>query len=172
MTGTGSNTHFIQGLGDTLQPLDVQVYGALFELANGDSTTAKKVLTYAKTNFQVTGRSIVKSTNAATYNNTYAATGPFSGYKPYQGDAGPKVLWFEATPMLRLATAASGDSTTTLDSWITSWKAITASSVGPLQADQTLTNAAFGVEYHVWPAAAPAAWVLLSQNAPTFFTSY
>jgi hypothetical protein len=74
--------------------------------------------------------------------------------------------------MLRMVTSALGQSTTTLDSWITSWKSITASTVGPLQADQTLTNAAFGVEYHVWPSAEPAAWVLLSQNAPTFFTSY
>ncbi len=172
IAGSGANTHFIQGLGDTVQPLDVQAYGALFELANGDSKTARRVLSYAKNHFLVTGRSIVKSTNPATYNNTYAATGPFSGYKPYQGDAGPGVLWFEATPMLRLVTAAVGDSTSTLDSWITSWNAITGSSVGPLQADQTLTNAALGVEYHVWPAAAPAAWVLLSQHAPTFFTSY
>lgn len=172
ITGTGTSTHFIQGLGDTAQPLDVQAYGALLELAIGNSTTASNVLTYAKSNFAVTGRSIVKSTNPATYNNTYAAAGPFSGYKPYQGDVGPNVLWFEGTPMLRMVTAALGQSTTTLDSWITSWKAITGSSVGPLQADQTLSNAAFGVEYHVWPAAAPAAWVLLSQNAPTFFTSY
>ncbi|HEX3561568.1 MAG TPA: hypothetical protein VHU24_01920 [Solirubrobacterales bacterium] len=172
VTGTGANTHFIQGLGDTVQPLDVQAYGALFELATGDSQSAKKVLGYAKSNFLVTGRSVAKSTDTATYNNTYAAAGPFSGYKPYQGDVGPNVLWFEATPMLRLVTAAVGDSTTTLDSWITSWKAIAGSSVGPLQANQTLTNAAIGVEYHVWPAASPAAWVLLSQNAPTFFTAY
>lgn len=172
LTGNGSNTHFIQGLGDTVQPLDAQAYGALFELANGNNTTAGRVLSYAKSNFAVTGRSIVKSTNPATFNNTYAAAGPFSGYKPYQGDVGPNVLWFEATPMLRMVTAALKQSTGTLDSWITSWKAITGSAVGPLQADQALTNAAFGVEYHVWPAAAPAAWVLLSQNAPTFFTSY
>ncbi len=172
LAGHGSSTHFIQGLGDTVEPLDAQAYGAFFELANGNSKTASRVLTYAKNHFAVTGRSIVKSTKAATYNNTYAAAGPFSGYKPYEGDVGPNVLWFEATPMLRMVTAALGQSTGTLDSWIASWKAITGSKVGPLQADQALTNAAFGVEYHVWPAAAPAAWALLSQNAPTFFTAY
>jgi hypothetical protein len=172
LTGTGTSTHFIQGFGDSVVPLDAQAYGALFEIANGNDTTASSVLTYAKTNLAVTGRSIVKSTNAATYNNTYAAAGPYSGYKPYLGDSGPNVLWFAGTPMLRMVTSALGQSTTTLDSWITSWKSITASTVGPLQADQTLTNAAFGVEYHVWPSAEPAAWILLSQNAPTFFTSY
>jgi hypothetical protein len=172
LTGSGTSTHFIQGLGDTVVPLDVQAYGALFEVANGNTTTASNVLTYAKNNLGVSGRSIVKSTNAATYNNTYAAAGPFSGYKPYLGDTGPNVLWFTATPMLRMVTSALSQSTTTLDSWITSWKNITSSTVGPLQADQALTNTAFGVEYHVWPSAEPAAWILLSQNAPTFFTSY
>jgi hypothetical protein len=170
--GTGSNTHFIQGLNDTVQPLDAQVYGALFEQATGDSTTAKKVLTYAKSNFAVTSRTIVKSTTPATYNNTYASTGSFSGYKPYQGDAGPNVLWFDATPMIRMGNAALGDSTSTLDSWISSWLAVGGSTVGPLQANQTLTNATLGAEYHVWPSAASAAWVLLSQSAPTFFTTY
>jgi hypothetical protein len=167
-----SGTRFIQGLNDNVEPLDVQALGSMFEVANGNTTTAKAVLSYAKSKFLVTGRSVVKSTSTATYNNTYAAAGPFSGYKPYLGDAGPNVLWFEGTPMLRSATAAVGDSTSTLDGWITAWKAIAGSSVGPLQADQTLSNAAFGVEYHVWPAAVPAAWVLISQNAPTFFTSY
>ena len=177
ITGTGTSTHFIQGLGDTVVPLDAQVYGALFEAAKNDSTTAGNVLTYAKNTFAVIGRSIVKSTDAATYNNTYAAAGPFSGYKPYQGDVGPRVLWFTATPMLRMVNSVLNQTiptptTATLDGWITSWKNITTSTVGPLQADQTLTNTAYGVEYHVWPSAEPAAWILLSQSNPTFFTSY
>jgi hypothetical protein len=172
LTGSGSSTHFIQGLGDTTVPLDVQVLGALFEEVNDHSTTADKVLTYAKNNFGVSGRSVVKSTNSATYNNTYQASGPFSGYKPYLGSSTPDILWFEATPMVRLASSVIGQSTSTLDSWVTAWKGITSSSVGPLQANQTLTNAPLGVEYHVWPAAAPAAWVILAQQAPTFFTTY
>ncbi len=172
LTGNGSSTHFIQGLGDTTVPLDVQVLGALFEEVNDHSTTADRVLTYAKNNFGVSGRSVVKSTNPATYNNTYQASGPFSGYKPYLGSSTPDILWFEATPMVRLASSVIGQSTSTLDGWITAWKGITSSSVGPLQANQTLTNATLGVEYHVWPAAAPGAWVILAQQAPTFFTSY
>jgi hypothetical protein len=172
ITGTGTSTHFIQGLGDTAQPLDVQILGALFEVANGNTTTAGNVLTYAKNNFATTGRSIVKSTDPGTYNNTYAAAGPFSGYKPYKDTLGPNVLWFDGTPMVRMLTSVLGQSTTTLDSWITSWRAVAGSTVGPLQANQTVSNTAFGVEYHVWPAASAAAWVLLSQSAPTFFTTY
>jgi hypothetical protein len=171
ITGSSSSTHFIQGLGDATVPFDVQVLGALFEEVSGHHSTATHVLNYAKNNFGVSGRSVVKSTNVATYNNTYQASGPFSGYKPYLGSNGPDILWFEATPMLRLATSVIGGSTNTLDSWITAWKAITGTS-GPLQANQTLTNETFGVDYHVWPAAAPAAWVILAQQAPTFLTSY
>ncbi len=170
LQGHGSGTHFIQGLGDGVQPLDAQAYGALFELVNGSSNTASKVLGYAKSKFSVSGRSIVKSTDPATYNNTYSAHGPFSGYRPYLESSGPNVLWFEATPMLRLVTKALGQSTSTLDSQISSWLAITPGS-GPLQADQALTNTAYGVEYHVWPSAAPAAWVLMAQDAPGFFTA-
>jgi hypothetical protein len=166
------STHFIQGLADTAQPLDAQALGGLFEAANGNTKTASKVLSYAKNNFAVSGRSIVKSTNAATYNNTYSAAGPFSGYKPYKDSTGPDGLWFNGTPMIRMLTSVLGQSTSTLDGWINSWRAVAGSAVGPLQADQTLTNTAFGVEYHVWPAASAAAWVLLAQNAPTFFITY
>jgi hypothetical protein len=170
--GSSSTTHFIQGVGDTVQPLDVQVLGALFEVQNGDTATAGKVLSYAKANFAVTNRSIVKSTNTDTFNDTYSAAGPFSGYRPYQADTGPNILSFEATPMIRMATSVLGQSTSTLDSWITAWRAVAGSTVGPLQSDQTLSNAAYGVEYHVWPSAATAAWVLLGQQSPTFFTTY
>jgi hypothetical protein len=65
-----------------------------------------------------------------------------------------------------------GQSTTTLNSWITAWQAVAGPSVGPLQADQTITNTTFGVEYHVWPSASAAAWVILAQQAPNFFTTY
>jgi hypothetical protein len=170
---SGTSTHFIQGLGDLAQPLDVQALGAMFEVANANNyTAAANVLTYAKANFALTGRSITKSTDTATYNNTYAATGPFSGYKPYKDTTGPSVIVFDGTPMLRMLTAAVGQSTMTLDSWISSWRAVAGTSVGPLQSDQTVSNAAFGVEYHVWPSAASAAWVILAQQAPTFFTTY
>jgi hypothetical protein len=172
LTGSGANTHMMQGLGDSVQPLDAQTYGALFEMATGDSGATSRLLTYAKNNFLVSGRSVVKSTNPATFNDTYAATGPFTGYKPYYESSGPNVLWFEATPMLRAVSVLVGQSTGTLDSYISSWQAITGPSVGPLQSDQALTNTAYGVEYHVWPSAAPAAWILISQKAPTFFTTY
>jgi hypothetical protein len=167
-----SGTYFIQGLGDTVRPLDVQALGAQYEKLLGNVTPAKAVETYAVNNFAVSNRSIVTSTDPATYNNTYSAPGPFSGYRPYLGDTGPKVLWFEGTAMLRSAAAATTQPLSTLDTQIKAWQAITGSSVGPLQSDQTLSNPAFGVEYHVWPSAAPAAWVLIAQKSAGFFTVY
>ncbi len=167
-----SGTHFIQGLGDKVVPFDVQAYGAMYLQSRGDSAAASAVLAFAAQNFTVDKRSIVKSTGDATYNDTYAAEGPFSGFRPYAEPASPGVLWFEATPMLRQAAASLGEDTTTLDGWITSWREITAKrDGGPLQSDQTLNDFAYGVEYHVWPAASPAAWVLLGQNDATFFSS-
>ena len=33
-----------------------------------------------------------------------------------------------------------------------------------LEADSTMTNVDYGVEYHVWPALAPTAWLMLAQQ--------
>jgi hypothetical protein len=39
----------------------------------------------------------------------------------------------------------------------------------PLQADQAGTSVAYGEEYHVWPAAAAGAWMLLAGHAAPLF---
>ena len=66
--------------------------------------------------------------------------------KPLQDIAG--------TPMIRQAHASLGQSVSTLDAWIASWRAVTSKSGGaPLQSDRTVESTAYGVEYHVWPAA-------------------
>ena len=38
----------------------------------------------------------------------------------------------------------------------------------PVMADRTLTSAAYGEEYHVWPSAAGGAWLLIALDKPTF----
>lgn len=38
----------------------------------------------------------------------------------------------------------------------------------PLQTDRTLSSDAYGVEYHVWPAAAAGAWLMLAQSGPAW----
>jgi hypothetical protein len=167
-----SGTRFIQGLDDGVEALDVQVLGSVFEQSIGDYETASAVLSYAQSQFAVADRSITESADKDSYNESYAAPGPFSGFRPYTEKSSPDLLWFEGTPMIRLAAAGLKQNTDELDNSINSWREVTGDSVGPLQANEALSNTAFGVEYHVWPAASAAAWVILAQQAPTFFTTY
>jgi hypothetical protein len=111
--------------------------------------------------FALSGHSISLSLEPASYNETYASPGPFTGYAPYVGSGAPNVLWFEGTAEMRLATALYGQSTSAPEESMTRWEALTQSEDGaPLQSDQTVNDPAYGVEYHVWPAAAAAAWVI------------
>ena len=78
----------------------------------------------------------------------------FAGYRPFTD--GPNVLWLEGTLMMRLAKARLGSPVAELDRNADRWAALTAPRM-PLQVDR-----AAGEDYHVWPAAAPAAWLALS----------
>jgi hypothetical protein len=165
-----SGTHFLEGLNDPTQALDVQALGAMYLEGTGQPALAAQVLAYAQSNFAVTGRSVTETSDPATYNMTYSAAGPFSGYAPYAGPGAPNVIWAEGTAEMRLAEAALGQSTSALDTSIASWDAIT-NGGGTLQADQTVTSSSYGVQYHVWPAAVATAWTLLAQSAPAFFAA-
>jgi len=167
-----SGAHFLQGLNDSTQTLDVQALGAMYLNGIGQPALAGQVLAYAQSTFGITGRSVTQSADPATYNLTYAAAGPFSGYAPYAGVGAPDVLWAEGSGEMRLAQAALGQDTTALDASIANWANITRSgNLGPLQADRTVTNAAYGAEYHVWPASTTDAWTVLAQTAPAFFAA-
>lgn len=157
---------FNQGAGDTARALDAQVLGVLFLAYDGAlghnpqaGTQMTKVLNYISSAFPVSGRSIAKSSTSTTYNMTWSAAGPFSGYRPY-ASGGPDVLSGEATAQVRYMQRALGMSTTALDSSIAAWNGISSSrGFGPLAADRTASTP--GLEYHVWPAAATASWSLL-----------
>jgi len=167
-----SGTHFLQGAGDPTQALDAQALGAMYLEGTGRSALAAQVLAYAQSTFAVAKRSVALSKDPATYNLTYAADGPFSGYAPYAGPGAPDVRWAEGSGEMRLAQAALGQDTSATDKSIADWAAITSGlGQGPLQADRTVDNAAFGVQYHVWPASTAAAWTALSQSAPAFFAA-
>jgi hypothetical protein len=167
-----SGAHFLQGLGDETQALDVQALGAMYLQGTGQAALAAQVLAYAQANFALSGRSVTESANPATYNQTYSATGPFSGYAPYAGKGVPNVLWAEGSGEMRVAEGALGQDTSALDKTIAAWTAITAGrKQGPLQADQSVVSQPFGLEYHVWPASSAAAWTMLAPVAPAFFAA-
>jgi len=166
-----SGTHFLQGLNDDTQALDAQALGAMYLQGTNRPALAAHVLAYAQSNFAVNSRSVATSKDADTYNMSYSAAGPFSGYAPYAGTSTPDVLWAEGSGEMRLAEAALGQDTTTLDKSITSWAAITSDKgQGPLQADRSFNNG-HGIEYHVWPASTTAAWTVLSKSSPAFFAA-
>jgi hypothetical protein len=159
-----TGARFREGVEDEVQSLDVQALGAMYLQGLGEASVGKLVLAHAQSAFALTGRSILLSSAPASYNMTYSAAGPFSGYAPYLGTGAPEVLWFEGTAEMRMATAAYGQSTSALDASMTQWEALTLKSGGVLQSNKTVADPAYGVEYHVWPAAAAAAWAILAQS--------
>jgi hypothetical protein len=170
LVSDSSGTHFLQGLDDPTQALDVQAYGAMYLQGTGRPNLAAQVLAYAQTTFAVDHRSIGLSADPDTYNMTYSAAGPFAGYRPYAGPGAPDLLWAEGSGQMRSAEAALGQDTGALDQSIANWAGITSGQgQGPLQANQTYSG--FGVQYHVWPAAAAAAWTALSESSPAFFAA-
>jgi hypothetical protein len=162
-----SNLYFIEGLDDNVQALDADALGVMYLQAHGETNNAQKVLAYAQGAFALSGRSIVKSSDSATYNETYSAPGPFSGFAPYIGTDAPNVVWTEGTSEMLVAAAGLGQSTSTLASSLRAIAAITPGEA-PVMADRTLTSIPYGEEYHVWPSAAGGAWMLIALDKPTF----
>jgi len=141
--------HMRQGLHDDARPIDVQALGILWLLGRGREDDARAVARYADASMWVTGRTV----------NWPGAEGElFSGYKPFADAWGPDVLWMEGTLMMRLAKKRLGLGVAALDDQIDRWAALSAP-LPPLQVDR-----AAGDDYHVWPAAAPAAWLALSRS--------
>ncbi len=161
----GGLAHFRQGVGDEVVPLDTQALGVVYARFLGDDDLAKQVYEYAQQNFAIDGRSIALSSKKASYNMTYEAKGPFSGYRPYIGKRAPDVLWFEGTAEMRFVSSFLGQPTEALDASMNSWWDVTRKqNLAPLGADRTITNSPYN-EYHVWPTAAAGAWTVLSGAA-------
>jgi hypothetical protein len=170
LVSDSSGTHFLEGLNDPVQALDVQALGAMYLQGTGRPDLAAQVLAYAQKNFAIDNRSVDLSKDPDTYNMTYAAAGPFAGYRPYAGAGAPDLLWAEGSGQMRLAEAALGQDTSALDKSIANWSAITSGQgQGPLQANRTYSGN--GVQYHVWPASTAAAWTALSRSSPAFFAA-
>lgn len=157
----GGPAHFRQGLDDEVLPLDTQAIGVIYAAMRGDVDLAKQLYTFAQENFRIKGRSVKLSPKPATYNMTYEAKGPFSGYLPYIGKKAPNVLWAEGTAEMRFVSMALDGDVKWLDESMDDWWSITRKQgLPPLGADKTVTNSPYN-EYHVWPTAAAGAWTVL-----------
>jgi hypothetical protein len=161
----GGLAHFREGIGDDIVPLDTQALGIVYAIFRRDGDLAKQVYEFAQQNFAIADRSIELSKKPATYNMTYQASGPFTGYRPYLGKNAPDVLWFEGTAEMRFVATFLGQPTDALDTSMSTWWDVTRKQgLAPLGADRTVTRNAYN-EYHVWPTAAAGAWAVLSGAA-------
>lgn len=161
MISDSSGLRFKQGLDDSTLALDAQTLGIIHLLSRGRFDEAGRVADFMQSNFLVSGKTIAKSTNPDTFNDTYSSSGPFTGYRPYAGASdAPDLIWMEGTLQAKLALLLLGRSTSALDSSISKWRSVAGKSVAPLMANRTLTNR-FN-EYHVWPVSAAASWQLLT----------
>jgi hypothetical protein len=157
--------HFRQGVNDDIVPLDTQALGIIYAMFRDDRELAKQVYEYTQQNFPLEGRSIELSEQSESYNMTYEAKGPFSGYRPYIGKGAPDVLWFEGTAEMRFVSTFLEQPTEELDQSMNSWWDVTRKQgLAPLGADRTIIDNPYN-EYHVWPTAAAGAWTVLSGAA-------
>jgi len=157
---------FVQGVGDTVLPTDVQALGALLLRQRGDVLGALAVAAQMSADARITGRTVVTSKDTATYNMTYGAKGPFVGFRPYSSAGAPDVLWFEWTAEARVALDRLALIDLPLAASMASWLKITSSdNTGPLGADKTVTTSRFN-EFHVWPTSAAGSWSLIQQEDP------
>lgn len=158
---SASSAYFIEGVNDQVTPLDAQALGTLWLLGQGRKSDATAVRNFTESTMAFSG-SVALSSNPATYNETYSGAGPYSGFRPYGTPASPDVMWSEGTFEMLLAMSRSGVSTASLAKSLRSFTALSGNA-GPLQANGAVTGNVFN-EYHVWPAAASAAWALLNRT--------
>jgi len=162
-----SSVYFIEGLEDSVQALDADALGVMYLQDHGETNNAQKVLAYTQSAFALSGRSIVESSDPATYNETYSAPGPLSGFAPYIGPEAPNLIWTEGSAEMLIAAADLGQSTSTLASALSAIAQVSPGEA-PVMANETLTSARYEEEYHVWPSAAAGAWTLIALTDPSF----
>lgn len=150
------------GWPDPTRALDLSSWGGLFLLAARRADLAWQARATLE-EFRVEGAAVVRSTDPDRWNTTYAAPGPFAGYKPYLPDPGvegaPHVVWAEGTwgallLRARLGQDVSGD--------VAAMVALQGADPagGYLQVTQGRRSPPF--EYHVWPSVAGTAWAVIA----------
>jgi hypothetical protein len=142
--GAGA-AYFIEGLGDTVPSLDADALAAMYLQSRNESTVARRMIAYADSAFAVSRRldRQVHQPRDLTYNDTYAASGPFSGFKPYLGTAAPNVLRTDGSAEMLLAQESLGQPSTGLSQSLSAIAALTPTEA-PVQANQV------GRQHRIW----------------------
>lgn len=152
VAGPSGVAFFGQGLDDRAHPVDAQAMGIQWLIGQGRPADAAAVAATADATLLVTDRRV----------DGHDGAGTFTGYKPYAEGWGPDVLWMEGTLQMRMAKAALGEDVSTLDDTADRWNALTGAGL-MLHASANVVGNPAG-DYHVWPAAAPAAWLTLARS--------
>jgi hypothetical protein len=148
---SGSTAYFVQGVGDTRIPIDVQSLGAMFLKQRNDSRWSQ-VGAYLLANFTAAPRT------SAALNNAY-----LFGYKPFNSTAAPDIVWAEGTIQAKIALARLGLSTTYAAYAVANLALYTDNfTQAPPNADRDVVSGdlSWG-EYHTWPASAAASWMVM-----------
>lgn len=146
---------------DPTRALDVSSWGGLFLLAIGRSDLAVQAAATLG-EFAISGKSVASSVDLDRYNATYAAPGPFAGYRAYAGDPGtenpPDHVWAEGSWGALLLRARLGEDVNADVASLVALQSVDPAG-GYLQVSEGRRAAPY--EFHVWPAVAPTAWAVM-----------
>jgi hypothetical protein len=143
----GPYAYFIEGLGDTRIPIDVQSLGAMYLKLRHDGRAAQ-VGAYLSSSFYALARPALGRI--------------LFGYKPFNASAAPDIVWSEGTFQADVALHRLGLSSTYADLAVANLAALTDGyTVAPPQADQEASTTTSWGEYHTWPASAAASWLIM-----------
>ena len=148
---SGSTAYFVQGIGDTRVPVDVQTLGGMYLKLRGDSR-ATQVGNYLSASFVAAPRI------APALGNVYVF-----GARPFSVAGSPDIVWSEGTIQAKIALARIGLSTSYAAYAVANLALLTKGfTKAPPQADQDVVSGdlSWG-EYHTWPASAAASWMVM-----------
>ncbi|MEA2178479.1 MAG: hypothetical protein QOG77_1776 [Solirubrobacteraceae bacterium] len=146
---SGSTAYFIEGVGDSRIPVDVQSFGLLYLKLRNDARYAQ-VATYLQSAFNVAPRT------------STALGATVSGVKPFNAAASPDIVWSEGTIQAKVALWRTGLSTPFIETALVNLAGLTNSFTdAPPAADRNINTDTSWGEWHTWPASASASWMVM-----------
>src|SRR5579863_6464319 len=187
--------HFAQGAAglalDTSQALDASgTWSALLCHALGRDDLAAQCLEFVYQKFYLAEQTIAESTITTSWNEAYAQTTPFSGFKPYNDSPGgysgsPLTVWQEGTWGMILALlvlhdvpavssyfgGVSGGIDNVLTTLITDQRTVRSTTGDGSLLGYSLAARDLPYEFEVWPMLSGTAWFWITAMNPSLLLS-
>jgi hypothetical protein len=149
---SSTQAHFIEGIGDTKVPLDVQALGAMYLRLRNDNR-ASQVAVYLQNRMYLGDRSVAGTRFT------------LSGYLPFLGTTAPQVVWSEGTLEANVALARLGiNDASAIKAGLEILATTQSGTIGPIGADRDVIDSEWG-EYHTWPTSAVGSWLLIASSS-------